>query len=556
MASLPVAVLVFAGTLSASAASGAEPASDRVTVLQLRAETLAADGQCAPALEVLERARELAPGDAKLARVQGLCLIQLGRYGDAVLSLEQAKSLDPSLDGVDLYLGIARYHGEDFEGAASALEAARGRTSGPSEAAQLELYTGLLHLRNAENREAALALESARRTDPGVVEPVASYYAALAWEAADERRRAEEALERVRDLDPDSEWAAQANRALADTPPPRRRFWGEVTVGFEYDSNVVLRGTGVALPSEISGKQDIRGAFAANGGVEILRTENWSGGLMASYTGWVQDELDQFDMQYPTVSGWLDRRFGDSTIGRVRYDFGYAWLGNEPFVAAQDFTASVYQNWNRYGATEFSGRYVWNNFFFARFDVPGGTGTPGSTCPAIPGTTPTLIWSVCGPPGLDEAVERNRDGHGLRLGFLHRYPIDFFDTVLRGGYFYHRYFSRGTEYRFEAHEVQLGFDALLPFELELDVLGRFVYQPFDHPSTFPTPPPTTNGTEYGLKSRRRLDKLWDVAVVLERDLGKYLTLAARYWYQNNISNVDAFDYDRSIVGAYLTAHFR
>ena len=55
--------------------------------------------------------------------------------------------------------------------------------------------------------------------------------------------------------------------------------------GLEYDSNVMLNGNSVPLPQGISDEDDGRGVWFLEGGAELFRTDNWSGGLVGNYAG-------------------------------------------------------------------------------------------------------------------------------------------------------------------------------------------------------------------------------------------------------------------------------
>src|SRR5262245_6168857 len=85
-------------------------AADEGPVLRQRAEQLAGAGRCEEALPRARRARELAPGDARAALVEGRCLLRLGQYRESLAPLTKARELDPSLTGVSTDLAQAHYH--------------------------------------------------------------------------------------------------------------------------------------------------------------------------------------------------------------------------------------------------------------------------------------------------------------------------------------------------------------------------------------------------------------------------------------------------------------
>lgn len=549
-------------------------AVDEPEVLRLRATNLAAEGRCEDALSLLQRA---AAGDAAALQLRGRCLIQLQRWTPAIAALEEARRLDPGLDRIDLELGVARFHQGDREGAARAVAAARARgTSGP----ELELYEGLVALQRAEQRAAAERFRSARRGDP-YLDPIASFYEGLAWQAAQDQAQAREALERVVRSAPGTPWAQAARRALrsgaaaatrglvdrrdiqgiqqAERPlgslidPGRElRRWASFSIGGEYDDNVVLRGSGVPLPDDISNESDPRLVWTGEAGIELWRTTDWAAGLVAAYYGSAHDDANRFNSQYPTLTAWLDRRIDEATTARLQYDFGYAWVDADPYLLHHTFTPALFREWGESGTSRLFVQLDWNNFLFSNQDLPAGTAGPGSTCPNEP--VSGLPFARCGPAGLDEERALNRDGFGTIAGIDHVYPLTD-DVALRGGLRFHRYSSRGSEYSFQGYEGILGLRALLPQEFVVDLQGSWMYAPFRNASVFPDSD-APRGQEHTLGDVRRREKATRIDVILERPINEWLTASARYSYYDNDSNTDIYDYDRDIVGGYLTVRWR
>lgn len=519
------------------AAQPAEPDADA-------ARRLAFEGRCEAALPELARARAEAPGDAELALLVGECAIRLGRYVEAVDALEAARAVAPGRGDVAFQLAVARYHQGDLAGAERALREAE---AAGAEGAEVELYRGLLLLQSAEDpRAAAVALERARRLGAGAVEPVASYYAGLALAAADDREAAREVLERVVSEWPGTVWAREAERALGRLASERRRSWLSLRAGYEYDDNAVLLGSGVQLPSEISSQRDERAAWLLQAGGELLRSGPWSAGAAVGYEGWLHADLSSFDLHYPSLMTWLDRSLGEDMTARLVADGDYAWVDNEPFYASHGVGLAIFRRFGRAGTAEIGGRLWRQNYLFANVEVPDGPGSPGAACLDEDDL-------VCGPAGLDESRERNRDGTGFTLGVLHTLPLLAETAQLRIGYRYHHFGARGLDYSYDAHELLADATARLPLGFELRLAASWTDQPFRHPSTFPDPDVLRSGREYPLSGSRRDDSLLETEVGIARTITRHLTLSGSWRYQRNRSNVDVFDYRRHVLGVYLTA---
>lgn len=513
-----------------------------------QAHRLVVEGRCSAALGMLGKLVRDLPSDPNPLLWTAQCEVEREDYVAAQTALDAARALDPADGEVRLLLAIALYHQEEFARASEELETA-ARLLG-EERAEIDLYRGLLLLTRTDEqaaRDGAAWLENARVLDRSAVEPMASFYAGLGWSTAQEEARARAALARVVAEHPGTDWASQAQRLLDDLDSNRRRIWGSLRAGLEYDNNAVLQGQGSALPDEISSQRDIRGIWQGQVGGELLRRGGWAAGASASYSGAAYRDITTFDSHFPGGALWLDRRVADATTLRLSADTGYAFVDYDDFLWTYRATLSAIQQWPVLGTTEGFVRYWRDNYFVKSDDVQDG-----------PFDAMTNRCLVCGPTGLDEATERNRDGNGFAVGLLQTttLPIEwpYGSITLRGGYQLDRFEARGSEYSYLAHTLGVGVRAGLPWSITLDVGGSFAWRPYDHPTTFPDPP-ITGGVQYTLSDDDRDETTAIVSVTLERPITRWLAGSVAWRYERNDSNSAVFDYDREILGAYLTATF-
>jgi hypothetical protein len=318
----------------------------------------------------------------------------------------------------------------------------------------------------------------------------------------------------------------------------------------EYDDNVIFRGAGVAVPSDIGNEADGRGVWSVEIGSEPLKTRDWTLGLRASYYGSAHFDLREFDLQYPGASIWLDHRVDEATLMRLEYGFYYAWLGYDPYVATQIFTPQFFHNFGEYGVTRFYAQFAWNNFFFNEEDVFPGNGV-GTPCP------PESFF-FCGPEGIDEKRERNRDGILYTAGVDHSLTIPEAFTTVTAGLFLEYNDTRGSEYTYAGYGGQLSTITQLPWSFVFSSRLVYVYRPFANPSTYPDfeDPNVLLGNQYAANQYRRNEDFVEVDLTLERKITDNLTASLRYDYLRNHSNTPVFDYDRHLVGGYLTFLWR
>lgn len=504
--------------------------ADELAALQLvRASHLASTGRCAEAMRIALAAPSR---DAETELLIGKCAIQEQDYASAASALERAGEQDPFLVGVNLYRGIALYHLEDYSAARAAL--ARARADG-EEVALLEFYNGLLLMRDDKPRESALAFERAAARGPNLVEPAASYYAALAWQSIDENEPLKSAVDRVANDEPGGPWALEAER-LIELQAERHRGgqtglqrWASLKVGAEYDSNVILRGTEVPLPGGLSSDNDWRGIWFLVLGAELFEVDLWTGGAMLSYTGDAHDDLSLLDQHYVTATAWLDRELRPTTLGRLRMDVGYGWIDEDPYLINLDLTALVEERWGKWGTSNCSLAGQFDDF---RYDVEF--------------SQPRIT--------KEHADEVDQDGIGLLVGCQHQLPIvmaEILEPTLYGGYQFSSYFAKGIEWDHLAHAIHLGVRLGLPLEIDLDVRGTYIRRDFRGASFFAV-------REEGEETQEgpdRNDDSFQADVELSRELNDWIEISCRYQYLDNGSNAAAFDYERHIAGAYVELKF-
>jgi tetratricopeptide (TPR) repeat protein len=517
-------------------------------VAYARATALARDGRCAEALGVLAG---ITTQTAQTVNLRAQCQLEAKDWPAALASLEEVKRLDPSTPQLELRLAIARFHMGDYAGAEEALDQAAPTAQNDP---QYHLYRGLVLLQAARSAEAARELARARAIGPDRVEPGASYYEGLAWAGAEDTEQAREALDRVIATAPGTPWAAEAERAKANLDriaTGRSDAWGFARAGLEYDDNVRLRGNEVFPDSQ--GNHDMRAVWLLHGGVELLEGEGWAAGVQGSYYGSSHFDLTDFNEHYPVLGIWYDQRLAEDTFLRLAYDVGYLWYNYDPFLFTNTARVSLFQDWDEAGRTELFATPYKYNYLYSVKDVPDDPNGATSECidDGGDGDVPGPIFGpACGPVGLNEHQERNRDGWGLATGVEHRLPVAVLETELLGGVAYLRYSARGSEYSYNGVGTWVGTDTALPFEAAFRTAIAYSHLSYRNESTYPDA--VAADTRYTLDDDDRHEDRWTFAVELEKYITEAWSASVRYSYTNNNSNVDVFAYDREIIGGYVT----
>jgi hypothetical protein len=165
---------------------------------------------------------------------------------------------------------------------------------------------------------------------------------------------------------------------------------------------------------------------------------------------------------------------------------------------------------------------------------------------------PDPILGPSGFPGLadDARRRRNRDGVQYDVGSEWTWLLEATLTTFRVGGAYTRYEAEGKDWSYDGGRGTVSIIQPLPLRFTLTLDGTFDYLDFDHRSSY------LPASEYAFgRGPKRRDRV----AVGEAELGyaitDWMTLSARYQYTDNDSNTEVFDYDRHIVGGYLTFFF-
>jgi tetratricopeptide (TPR) repeat protein len=533
-ASARLAGAVLLSTLVAGIAS----ADDRTLGL-----SLARDGRCEAALELLVPLRTQPARDAELERLTGECAIRLKRFDLAVAALEAARGLDPGAAGLDLRLAQAHYHRGELDDAEAALERAVSREGETPEAL---LYSGLVAFDRADDARAIERLSAAAAHPDDSVEPMASYYLARAQQRADKRALARKSYQQVVEGYSGSAWADQSARAIAGLDDAEALpVWASLELGFEADDNALLRGRGVGRPGEISDESDTRGIWFVDVGTLWVQRDAWSSGASLRYGGSKNHEFERFDTHAPGATLWLDRELDwqQSTL-RLQYDADVAWIDSDPFVVSNLWTGSLFTPWQGGGVTTLSTGMALDDYRYDRGDLD-----------VVDVDQPPC--DPCSPVGVDEVGDTNRDGFGPIVSLVHRQPLPDPPVTgldlpwIEGGYRYQFYRSQGREYDHQRHQVELAAGIRLPLAVDLSVHGRYAYVPYANSSVFPDPSDVREAlpdTAYFLSSSARREQETAVRVQLQRAFGEHLLVSARWSRTRNRSTSDVFDYTRDLFG--------
>lgn len=291
-------------------------------------------GHYEQAANFFEQARQATPGDPEASEYLGQTLLRLKRYSEAEGLFHDVTVSHPTRAQSWLGLAIAQSQLGKYHEALKSLEQAQ--TLDPQNPL-IYFYQGVVsHELKSFNQSSAL-FSRAMALSPDLT-PTVRYYTGMSYYERGLIDQAQKELEAaIAAGEPESD-VARAARAILEqrtAAPKGPKQWDlSLSVSGQYDSNVVLLPIGVQPPggsSGISQKDDFRTTYYARGEYRLIQNSLWTTGIAYGFYQSLQVKLTAFNIQDHAPSVFVQRQFGMVTA-RLQYAFDYVRVGQEPFL--------------------------------------------------------------------------------------------------------------------------------------------------------------------------------------------------------------------------------
>ena len=481
-------------------------------------------GRYEKAVQQFERAVEAKPDDFDARDYLGQALLRLKKHEEALKIFQQLVEANPSSGRALLGLGIAQTSLGQYEDALNSLKVAERIMP---DNALVYYYQGLVyHQLKAFNQMPAL-FSRAMALSPDLT-PSARYYTGVAYY---QRGLLEEAQKEFREAiaggEPESELARSAREFLEykSEPPKEPRKWDlNLSISEQYDTNVVLLPIGTQPPggqTGISRKDDFRTAFYARGEYRPIQTKDWTAGATYGFYQSLHRTLNVFNVEDHSPSLFVTRQIG-AVQARFQYIFDYVKVGQAPYLIANALQpiVTIAEEGNKF--TQFQFRYQNKDFQHGRFTT--NSARDGKNW--LAGVTQYVYFA-------------EGTGH-YRVGYT-------FDTDRTGGgspSIATPGDQTNADWAYKAHRISASVSLPPMLTITPSVAADYYRQNYDNPNSF-----SATGTT------RRRDNILFFTGTLGRDLTDSISIALEYNYTRDDSNVQAFNYTRSIYSLTLSGRF-
>jgi len=386
----------------------------------------------------------------------------------------------------------------------------------PTDRFTAALFLGLLRFRSGDDSGACEFLDEAAR-DPEL-RPTAEYYKALALLRQGKRTEARGVLSALREAAPDSVLGGIAARYLADLRAGRHRraekaasAWsGYATVGFAYDSNVLLApsDSGVKAKLPIDKKKDGASTLGFGARYSLLEDPSLEAAVSYDFSQSIHFDLTAMDLQGHRLRLDVAGRHG-------RFQYGAS--------GGYDFSLLNYQS-----------------FFHQGTVAPWVTVFEGAV------SATQAYYRMTARDFSRRPFDPFRDSINHAVGVRQFFLLGALERTLVVGYQFddeNTFSNDGDEFDFQGHQLDLE----LTFGLGTWATGLAGYavrvEDYSEPNS------------RSPSGFRRHDVEHQFVIDLEHALGPHVGVGLQYIGDLNDSNIPNFEYDRHIVSTSLRCRF-
>jgi hypothetical protein len=309
-------------------------------------------------------------------------------------------------------------------------------------------------------------------------------------------------------LAPGSEFAAKASQYLrAIRIEGGSKPWAiNVTAGGQYDSNVVLNPSGGPLPEGISGKSDWSAVINLNGRYNFLKKDSAECSIGYGFYQNLHARLSDFNITRHLIDIGAGYMISPVIGLRAAYEFEYVYVGGDGYDSAHTVAPSLVVSEGRDFSTVIEYRYRKNNFIDSDLFSDNS----------------------------------DRTGSNNLIGVVQKIPLGR-KILLQAGYWHDEDSTRRAFWDYRGDKLMADLRVGLPGNVLASLTAQYYTR--DYKGVGP------------LSGDKRSDREYTGAVSFTKPISERYSVTIGELYMRNKSNIDVFDYSRSITTVFLNARF-
>jgi tetratricopeptide (TPR) repeat protein len=455
------------------------------------------DGDLAAAEKYFKAALKSNPNDAFYNHYMGRTYMKMERYEDALNYLNKAWGQNPEISGLGYDLGYLHYKQGNYLDAITLFRDTAKKE--PSNVLAI-YYAGMSLFKEQQYREALDYLLSASELSPSV-KANGYYYAGICYKEMGDLDKALEKMTYARDntksqslMESASNWIFAINKQKRETTPYSLYF----RLGYQFDDNVQLDPVDQDL---YTNEDDSLAVGYLSGRYDILDESDLTMGVGYSHYQTMHNDLDTYDLMGSAVDLYATYKSGPFTYG-FRYIPTYYWLDSDSYLRSHQLRPEIAWEVNRNLTARFSYRYYQNTYF--------------------------------------QDSNKDSDTNEIYADIFRNLGKE--DAYVNAALAYEINTADHPDEDFTQIKLKAAVSYPLPQDFTVLLLGKYYDQSYDNVDSY-----------YGVT---RKDAKYNLTLTLSHPIFfDWMSVAGTYSYTNNDSNINDYQYERTVVGLSLSAKF-
>lgn len=455
------------------------------------------DGDFAEAEKNLQKALQSSPDDPFYNHFMGRTYLKLERYDEAYSHLNHAWNINPSISGLAYDMGYVNYQIGDFAKASGFFKGAAKQD--PSDVLAL-YYGGVSLFKEQKYREALDYLSRASDMSPSV-KANGYYYAGICYKETGDLNSALEKMTYARDnatsqslMESASNWIDAINKQIRETAPYSLYF----KLGYQFDDNVQLDPVDQDLYAD---EVDSLAVAYLSGRYDILDDSDLTMGVGYSHYQTMHNDLDTYDLMGSAVDIYATYKSDPFTYG-IRYIPTYYWLDSDSYLRIHQLRPELSWRINRNLTTRVSYRYSQNTYF--------------------------------------QGHNKDSDTHEIYMDVYR--DLNKEDAYVNAAAAYEINTADHPDEDYTQIKLKAALSYPIPWDFTILFMGKYYDQSYDNVDTY-----------YGVA---RKDAKYNLSLTLShRIFFDWMSVMGTYSYTNNDSNINDYQYERTVIGLSLAARF-
>ncbi len=285
-----------------------------------------------------------------------------------------------------------------------------------------------------------------------------------------------------------------------------KRWSLNISVGSQYDSNVILNSNDNPLPQGISRKSDWRAVFYLKGRYNIVTNEKWESSIGYSLYQNLHTELSDFNVTQHLLELRATYSISPSLNLRGVYSFEYVFLGGDEYDYAHSISPALIISEGKGFSTIIEYRYRDSHFKDADLFVSNS----------------------------------DRTGSNNLIGITQNIPINSAISA-KVGYSHDEDSTKKDFWDYKGDKGFMGIRFNMPYSIFLDFYGEYYRKDYDGINP--------------ISDSKRKDIINTYSGSATKVLTDRYSITIGHSYTRNKSSIAAYDYKRSITSFFLNARF-